>query len=150
MVSDLIGELEATAGSLVKNLGCEGSKSHQEPLLTDWSLPQGRRHHSPPKTVRIDGKTISPGRFQVLQGIREEGEIPEEEGDGMELIQTETVGVVDVIEIMENTAVSVRTQGPNQNNRGKNKSGWRPIANTKDLIHAAVHNQIKKASLKKH
>ena len=58
----------------------------------------------------------------------------------MELIQTETVGVVDVIEIMENTAVSVRTQGPNQNNRGKNKSGWRPIANTKDLIHAAVHN----------
>ncbi|CAN7124101.1 unnamed protein product, partial [Brassica rapa subsp. narinosa] len=47
----------------------ESSKSHQEPLLTDWSLPQGRRHHSPPKTVRIDGKTISPGRFQVLQGI---------------------------------------------------------------------------------
>ncbi|KAH0939050.1 LOW QUALITY PROTEIN: hypothetical protein HID58_006511, partial [Brassica napus] len=93
VISDLIGELEATAGSLVKNLGCEGSKSHQEPLLTDWSLPQGRRHHSPPKTVRIDGKTISPGRFQ----------------------------------------------GPNQNNRGKNKSGWRPIANTKDLILAALN-----------
>ncbi|CAN7042795.1 unnamed protein product [Brassica rapa subsp. trilocularis] len=70
VVSDLIGELEATAGSLVKKLGCEGSKSHQEPLLTDWSLPQGRRHHSPPKTVRIDGKTISPGRFQYLSERR--------------------------------------------------------------------------------
>ncbi|KAL0802596.1 hypothetical protein Bca101_057772 [Brassica carinata] len=147
VVSDLIVELEETVGSLVHHSRRGGLKGQVTQPQEDWALAQGRRSvtHSPPKIIHTAPRTISPGRFQVLQDLREEGEITGE-GDDEESIRIENAVVEDVA---ANTTELVKRQGSHQGTRGKNKSGRKTIVSSKDLMHAVVHNHTKKTSFNK-
>ncbi|KAG2323101.1 hypothetical protein Bca4012_058580 [Brassica carinata] len=118
VVSDLIVELEETVGSLVHHSRRGGLKGQVTQPQEDWALAQGRRSvtHSPPKIIHTAPRTISPGRFQVLQDLREEGEITGE-GDDEESIRIENAVVEDVA---ANTTELVKRQGSHQGTRDFN------------------------------
>ena len=105
---------------------------------------QGSNRSSPPwKQVLLD-KVASPNSFQALQGIREEGEIDEDDGIEDELnLKAQDKRYEKGTEGEGKGEGKKAGQSTGQRGKGRGKA---LIANTRGLVNAVVSGQGKKAS----
>ncbi|KAH0858835.1 hypothetical protein HID58_087096, partial [Brassica napus] len=139
------GSNTASAVGLVESSHSVVSKNES------WALVPITNHgsSSPPRAIRTVGCS-SPNGFQVLQDIREEGEIDEEDDDKKYADETgiltnsmgESLALVETAvnsSVGEAAAGSTLKQGPIQ--RGKGKGSKRVIVNSRDLVQAVAQQQ---------
>lgn len=105
---------------------------------------QGSNRSSPPREKVLLDKVASPNSFQALQGIREEGEIDEDDGIEDELnLKTQDKRYEKGTE--GDGKGEGKKAGQSTGQRGKRR-GKALIANTRGLVNAVVSGQGKKAS----
>lgn len=87
-------------------------------------------------------KVVLPNNFQILQGIREEGEIVEDE-EALEEENIKHCALEEALVVNGEDKAGRRKTGQGKGQRGKGR-GRVLIANSRGLVNAVVNSQIRK------
>ncbi|KAH0926161.1 hypothetical protein HID58_018417, partial [Brassica napus] len=159
IVNKLMEELETMSGkaslsgdsNTASAVGLVESSHSVAPENESWALVPITNHgsSSPSRAIRTVG-CASPNGFQVLQDIREEGEIDEEDNDKKDAdetgILTNSMGessamVETAVNFSEGEVAAGSTLKQGSIQRGKGKGSKRVILNSRDLVHAVAQQQ---------